>query len=62
MNSLDSEYSFLAPTWRLPPVGTPSMYPASYDTSDSPSIPKLAPDEVGKIKLTKKLCFFFSHL
>jgi hypothetical protein len=36
------------------------MYPASYDTSDSPSIPKLAPDEVGKIKLTKKLCFF-SH-
>ena len=26
MNSLEAEYSFLAPTWKLPTVATTSMY------------------------------------
>lgn len=40
MNSLEAEYSFLAPTWKLPPVGTSSMYPA----------PRIVPDSVGEEK------------
>ncbi|UJR36938.1 hypothetical protein I4U23_029649 [Adineta vaga] len=30
MNALETEYSFLAPTWKLPPVATPSMYSRAY--------------------------------
>lgn len=45
MNSLEAEYSFLAPTWKLPPVGTSSMYPA----------PRHAPEAVCK---TKKFYLF----
>jgi hypothetical protein len=45
MNSLETEYSFLAPTWKLPPVGTSAMYPG---TTYSPTLPKLTPNGVGK--------------
>ncbi|CAF0926124.1 unnamed protein product [Rotaria sordida] len=33
MNALEEEYSFLAPTWKLPSIGTTSMYPGTYDAS-----------------------------
>ncbi|CAM2714984.1 unnamed protein product [Rotaria socialis] len=36
MNSLEAEYSFLAPTWKLPTVATTSLYPNGYDGSYSP--------------------------
>jgi hypothetical protein len=49
MNSLETEYSFLAPTWKLPAIGTTSMYPAPKTTSNSSSTPNIGPDAVGKI-------------
>lgn len=48
MNALESEYSFLAPTWKLPPVGTSSVYPNTFERSHSPSGSKLPSDLVGK--------------
>jgi len=47
MNSIETEYSFLAPTWKLPSIKTSSMYPEI-----SSSAPKLAPDAVGNKKKT----------
>ncbi|CAF4721427.1 unnamed protein product [Rotaria sp. Silwood1] len=32
MNALEEEYSFLAPTWKLPTVATTSIYPTTFDT------------------------------
>jgi hypothetical protein len=43
MNTVETEYSFLAPTWKLPSIGTTSMYHGN----NSPSAPKLTPNEVG---------------
>ncbi|CAF3173883.1 unnamed protein product [Rotaria sp. Silwood2] len=37
MNALEEEYSFLAPTWKLPAVATSSLYPGTYETFYSPS-------------------------
>ncbi|CAF4996344.1 unnamed protein product, partial [Rotaria magnacalcarata] len=37
MNALEAEYSFLAPTWKLPSVATTSLYPNGHDGSYSPS-------------------------
>ena len=33
MNALESEYSFLAPTWKLPTIATPSLYSRTYGSS-----------------------------
>jgi hypothetical protein len=57
MNSFETEYSFLAPTWKLPSIKTSSMYPEI-----SSSVPKLAPDAVGnKKKYIKKFCYSLLH-
>ncbi len=48
MNSLEAEYSFLAPTWRLPTVATTSMYSQTYGTSYLPSILDTGPDWVSE--------------
>ncbi|CAF0982627.1 unnamed protein product [Adineta steineri] len=44
MDTLESEYSFLAPTWKLPPVATPSMYSHIYGTSYLSNDPDLGLD------------------
>lgn len=50
MNSLETEYSFLSPTWKLPSFGgTSSIY----------TPPKLSSDAVsGQKKITESLLFF----
>ena len=50
MNSLETEYSFLAPTWKLPSVATTSMYNGIHDVSPSPTEPKSDPDMVSQTK------------
>ncbi|CAF3475905.1 unnamed protein product [Rotaria socialis] len=44
MNSLEAEYSFLAPTWRLPTVATPSIFPHTLGTTYLPSDSHSGPD------------------
>lgn len=44
MNSLEQEYSFLAPTWKLPPVATSSIYSRNYATPYIPTNAGLGPD------------------
>ena len=39
MNSLEEEYSFLAPTWKKPSVGTTSMYQGPSYSTALPKIP-----------------------
>ena len=56
MNPLETEYSFLAPTWKLPPIGSPAMYPGTYGITYSPTPSKLTPNAVG---ITRILLFFF---
>ena len=46
MNSLETEYSFLAPTWKLSSVTAPSMYPATFAASYLPSGSRLDSDTV----------------
>lgn len=48
MDTLESEYSFLAPTWKLPTVATPSMYSRTYGTSYLSNEPELGLDWVSK--------------
>jgi hypothetical protein len=48
MNTLEAEYSFLAPTWRLPPVATTSMYSRGYGTPYVSTAADLGPDWVSK--------------
>ena len=50
MNSLEAEYSFLAPTWKLPSVATPSLYTNTLDGPYSLTTPKLGPELVNKKK------------
>ncbi|CAF2159440.1 unnamed protein product [Rotaria magnacalcarata] len=44
MNTLEAEYSFLAPTWRLPTVATPSIFPHTLATTYLPSDSHSGPD------------------
>ncbi|CAF2970611.1 unnamed protein product [Rotaria sp. Silwood2] len=44
MNSLEAEYSFLTPTWKLPTVSTSSVYPHTFGTSLSTNVPTSGPD------------------
>jgi hypothetical protein len=48
MDALETEYSFLAPTWKLPSVATPSMYSRTYNPSYSWNEPDLGLDWVSK--------------
>jgi len=48
MDALETEYSFLAPTWKLPSVATPSIYSRTYDTSYSFNERDLGLDWVSK--------------
>jgi hypothetical protein len=48
MNSLEAEYSFLAPTWKLPSVATTSMYSRIHGTSYSSDALDLGPDWVSE--------------
>jgi hypothetical protein len=56
MNSLEEEYSFLAPTWKLPSVGTTSMHQGP---SYSSSLPKIPLNSVGEKQITKLFFVFF---
>ncbi|CAF4621421.1 unnamed protein product [Rotaria sp. Silwood1] len=44
MNTLEAEYSFLTPTWKLPSVSTSSIYPHTYGNSLSSNVPTSGPD------------------
>lgn len=48
MNSLEAEYSFLAPTWKLPTVATTSMYSRNFGTTYATDPLDLGPDWVRK--------------
>jgi hypothetical protein len=50
MNSLEAEYSFLAPTWKLPMVATTSMYSRPYGPSYLSSSLESGPDWVSESK------------
>ncbi|CAF0780852.1 unnamed protein product [Rotaria sordida] len=43
MNTLEAEYSFLTPTWKLPSVTTSSIYPHTFSTSHLSDIPTSGP-------------------
>jgi hypothetical protein len=59
MNSLETEYSFLAPTWRLPTIATTSMYSRTYGTSYSSAPVDSGPDLVSELKKTKYLLCYY---
>lgn len=44
MNSLEAEYSFLAPTWKLPMVGTSSTFNRMYGSNPSTNLLESGPD------------------
>ena len=48
MNSLEAEYSFLTPAWRLPTVATRSMYSRTYGTTYSSDGLDSGPDWVSE--------------
>jgi len=50
MNALEAEYSFLAATWRLPPVATKSMYSRAYGASYPSDTLGSGPDSVSETK------------
>ncbi len=56
MNALEAEYSFLAPTWRLPPVATKSMYSRAYGASYPSDTDGSGPDLVSKTKHVFFIC------
>ncbi|CAF0764420.1 unnamed protein product [Rotaria sordida] len=43
MNTLEAEYSFLTPTWKLPSVTTSSIYPHTFSTSHLSDVPTSGP-------------------
>ena len=67
MNSLETEYSFLAPTWKLPSIGTSSLYTSTYDVPYLSPTAKSGPDMVSKTKVKwnhtnkKKFVIFLFH-
>jgi hypothetical protein len=48
MNALEAEYSFLAPTWKLPTVATPSMYSRTHGVSYPSETNDSGPDWVSE--------------
>ena len=55
MNSLEAEYSFLAPTWKLPMVSTTSSFNRMYGSSPSTNLLESGPDMVN----TSHIIFVF---
>ena len=60
MNTLEAEYSFLAPTWRLPPVATSSIYSRNYAAPYVTPGTGLGPDWVRQRSLCRFLIRFNS--